>query len=103
MSSQSKVMVMLLVSSILSVAVIGFIGYESGRNALRNAVSQRLIELRDSQTRAVAALFADLANSQVIYSRDPTAVEALQAFTAGFDQLANATINPAQQQAIVNY
>ncbi len=103
MSIQSKVMVMLLLSSIVSVAVIGAIGFESGRGALRNAVSQRLIELRDSQTRAIDALFQDLTNSLIVYSRDPSTVDAVQAFTAGFDQLANATIDPAQEQAIKNY
>jgi class 3 adenylate cyclase len=103
LSIQSKVMVMLLLSSIVSVAVIGAIGFVSGRSALHNAASQRLTELRDSQTRAVAALFADLANSLIVYSRDPTTVDAMRAFTAGFDQLSNATISPEQEQALKNY
>ncbi|HZU49838.1 MAG TPA: adenylate/guanylate cyclase domain-containing protein [Mycobacterium sp.] len=103
LSIQSKVMVMLLLSSIVSVAVSGMIGFESGRGALRNAASQRLTELRDSQTRAVAALFANLTNSLIVFSRDPTTVQAVQDFTGAFDQLANATITPAEQQALRNY
>ncbi|WP_139797671.1 adenylate/guanylate cyclase domain-containing protein [Mycobacterium noviomagense] len=103
LSIQSKVMVMLLLSSIVSVAVIGAIGFVSGRGALRTAASQRLTELRDSQTRAVAALFADLANSLIVYSRDPTTADAVRQFTVGFDQLANATITPEQEQALKNY
>jgi class 3 adenylate cyclase len=102
-SIQSKLIVMLAVSSILSAAVVGFIGYESGRSSLRAAIFDRLTELRESQLRAVQAQFSDLKNSLVIYSRGSTAVDAVGAFTAGFDQLANATIDPAQQQAIVNY
>src|SRR6185312_14556121 len=47
--------------------------------------------------------FKDLKNSLVIYSHGAVAVPALQAFVAGFDQLANATIDPAQQQSIVNF
>jgi hypothetical protein len=50
---------MLLLSSIVSVGVIAVIEYDSGRRALHTAVSQRLTELRESHTRAVAALFAD--------------------------------------------
>jgi class 3 adenylate cyclase len=97
-------MLMLLVCSIMSVAVIGVIGYEAGRRAIRTAVTERLIELRESQKRAVETLFRDLTNSLIVYSgRGSAAVEAVRAFTAGFDQLANATINPAQQQAIVSY
>jgi class 3 adenylate cyclase len=97
-------MLMLLVCSILSVAVIGVIGFETSRRAMQVTVSDRLTELRESQKRAVETLFRDLTNSLIVYSgRGSTAVEAVHAFTAGFDQLANATINPAQQQDIVSY
>lgn len=102
-SIQSKLMLMLVVCSVISVAVIGIIGRESGRKALLTAATERLIELRESQTRAVQALFTDLTNSLIVYSRGDTAVAALAAFTAGFDQLANASITPAQQQAITSY
>ena len=96
-------MVMLLICSILSVAVISVIVFHAGRNAMRTAAIDRLVELRESQKRAVDALFADLANSLIVYSRGDTAVAAMAAFTAGFDQLANATINPEQQRAIISY
>jgi class 3 adenylate cyclase len=103
MSVQSKILLMLLVCSIMSVAVVGAIGYQAGRNSLRSLASARLIELRQSQKRAVETLFSDLTNSLVVYSQGSSALEALRAFIAGFDQLGNATISPAQQQAIVNY
>lgn len=103
-SVQSKLMMMLLVCSIVSVAVIGVIGFEAGRKAMRKSVTDQLTELRESQKRAIETLFRDLTNTLIVYSRrGSTAVEAVQAFTAGFEQLANATINPAQQQAIVGY
>jgi class 3 adenylate cyclase len=102
-SIQSKIMVMLLVSSLASLAVIGVVEYISGRNSLLPAAAERMTQLREAQKRAMEMLFADLTNSLVVYSRGSTAVEALQAFTAGFDKLANATIDPGQQQAMVNY
>ena len=39
----------------------------------------------------------------MIYSRGSTASQAIEAFTAGFDQLGAATIDPAQQQSLVDY
>ena len=63
----------------------------------------RLTEIRQSQSRQLQAEFNDLKNSLVIYSRGSTSTEAIQAFIAGFDQLGNATIDPAQQQSIVDY
>ncbi len=100
---QSKIMVAMLLSGILGVGVIGLIGAISGRNALRQVESERLTELRETQKRQVEALFREVTNSLIVYSSGFSINEATAALTAGFNQLANSTINPAQQQALVNY
>ena len=102
-SIQSKLLLMLLVTSILSAAVVGLIGYQSGESSLRASVFDRLTEIRQSQTRQLQSQISDLQDSLVIYSRGSTATEAIEAYTAGFDQLNDATITPAQQQAIKKY
>src|SRR4029079_12901960 len=93
-SIQSKLLAMLLVTSVLCAAVVGFVGYQSGRSSLRASVFDRLTEIRGSQTRQLEAQFSDLKNSLVIYTRGATTTEAVRAFTAGFDQLNDSTINP---------
>ena len=100
---QSKILVALLLSSILGVGVIGAIGAISGRSALRDVESERLIELRESQRRAVQALFREVTNSLIVYSGGFSVTEATTALTAGFNQLSNAQITPAQQQQLVTY
>ena len=100
---QSKIMVAMLLSSILSLSVIGFVGALTGRTAMRQVESERLIELCQSQKRQVEALFREVTNSLIVYSGGFSIVEATTALTGGFAQLANATITPAQQQAIFNY
>ena len=50
-SIQSKLLMMLLVTSVLSAAVVGAIGYQSGRSSLRESVFDRLTEIRQSQSR----------------------------------------------------
>ena len=102
-SIKSKLIVMLLVSSIVSAAVVGLIGYESGRTSLRASVFDRLTQVRDSQSRQMQDKINDLRNSLIIYTRGSTTIDALGAFTAGFDQLATATINPAQQQQVSDH
>ncbi|ORW62935.1 adenylate/guanylate cyclase domain-containing protein [Mycobacterium parmense] len=103
MGIQSKLLVLLLVCSILSIAMIGLIGALSGRSALRQVESERLIELRESQRRQVQALFKEVTGSLIVYSGGFSIVEAVNAFSAGMNQLANATITPAQQQALVDH
>lgn len=94
---------MLLVTSVLCAGVVGFIGYQSGRSSLRASVFDRLTEIRASQARQLEGQFSDLKNSLVIYTRGATTTEAVRAFTGGFDQLNDSTINPAQWQSIVDY
>ncbi|WP_369803312.1 adenylate/guanylate cyclase domain-containing protein [Mycobacterium sp. E2699] len=93
----------MLLSGILGVSVIGLIGAISGRNALRQVESERLIELRESQKRQVQALFREVTNSLIVYSGGFSINEATTSLTTGFDQLANSTISPAQQQSLVDY
>jgi class 3 adenylate cyclase len=100
---QSKIMVAMLLSSILGLSVIGSVGALTGRAAMRQVESERLIELCQSQKRQVEALFREVTNSLIVYSGGFSIVEATTALTGGFAQLANATITPAQQQAIFNY
>lgn len=102
-SIQSKLLVMLLLTSVLSAAVVGAIGYQSGRNSLRASVFDRLTEIRQSQSRQLLAEITDLKNSLVVYSRGSTASQAIEAFTTAFDQLGATAIDPAQQRSIVDY
>jgi class 3 adenylate cyclase len=102
-SIQSKLLVMLLVTSILSAAVVGAIGYQSGRSSLRASVFDRLTEIRGSQSRQLEAKFSDLEDSMLIYTRGSTATDAIEAFAPAFDQLNDATISPGQWQSIVDY
>nr|WP_246224558.1 adenylate/guanylate cyclase domain-containing protein [Mycolicibacterium anyangense] len=94
---------MLVLCTILVAAVVGGIAYHAGRNALREAVFNRLTEVRQSQTRSLQTEVSDLKNSLIIYTHGSVTRQALEDFTAGFDQLANAQINGAQWQSIVDY
>lgn len=99
----SKLLVMLLLTSVLSAAVVGYIGYQSGRSSLRAAVFDALTEIRASQGRQLEGEFGDLKNSLITYTRGATTVEAMQAFAPAFDQLADAPVSPQQRQGLAGY
>ncbi len=94
---------MLLIASLASLSVIGTVEYVAARNALLPAASERMTQLREAQKRAIETLFSDLSDSLVVYSRGSTALDAVHAFTAGFDQLADAPVDPGQQRALVDF
>ena len=54
-SIQSKLITMLLAASIVSAAIVGFIGYQTGQASLRNAAFDRLTQVRETQSRQFAA------------------------------------------------
>ncbi|MDP9165698.1 MAG: adenylate/guanylate cyclase domain-containing protein [Actinomycetota bacterium] len=102
-SIQSKLVVMMVVCTIVAATVVGIIGFQAGRNSLRDSVFSRLTEVRESQSRALQGQLTDLKNSMIVYTRGATTANALAAFTAGFAQLQNQPIDPAQSQSITDY
>ncbi|MGV0739507.1 adenylate/guanylate cyclase domain-containing protein [Mycobacterium syngnathidarum] len=94
---------MLLLTSVLSAAVVGFIGYQSGRESLRESVFERLTEIRGSQARQLQVTVRNLTNSLVIYTRGATAGDAMRAFSAGFAELTDAQVSPQEQQSVSSY
>ena len=102
-SIQSKLVVMLVLCAIVSAAVVGIIGFQTGRGSLRDSVFNRLTEVRQSQSRALAEQLSDLKDSMIIYAHGDTTRSALADFTAGFDALESKPINPAQSQSITDY
>ncbi len=102
-SIQSKLMLMLLTMSVLATAIAGGIGFESGRNSLRAAVFEQLTGIRQAQARILEKGLLDLTGSLLIFSRGETVSGAMNAFSAGFDQLADATVTPEQDRALADF
>lgn len=100
---QSKLLVMLLATSILSSLVVGYVGYTSGKNALQDSEFDRLTQVRESRAREITSFFNQLTDSLVIYTRGSTAIDAVTELTAGFDELQNGSITPAQDTALQQY
>lgn len=100
---QSKLLAMLLGVSILSALVAGVIGYRSGTESLREAVFDRLTAARESRAREVTQVLTNMTNTQVIYTQGATAIEAAEAFTAGFAELQQAGVTPEQDAAVRAY
>lgn len=103
LSIQTKLMFILLITSVASVAVVGFVEFQYGAQELQRAATSKLVQAREAQRRAVTGLFAEMTNSLVVFSGGVTAATALKSFTAGFDELATAAITPEQQGAIEAY
>lgn len=97
---QSKLLLMLLAVSVLSAAVVGFIGYRSGTDSLRQSAFDRLTEVRESRTSAITDLFTRIRGESVVLTRGTTAVEAITEFDAAFGELNARPVDPADRSAV---
>ncbi len=103
LSIKTKLMIVLLLTSIVSVAVVGFVEFQFGAQELQRAGINKLVVAREAQRRAVSSLFEEMTNSLVVFSGGVTATSALKAYSAGFNELATAAVTPEQQRSIVGY
>jgi class 3 adenylate cyclase len=102
-SIQSKLIVMLVLCTFLAATVVGAIAFQSGRDFMRISATNRLVEIRELQKRALETEVIDLKAALLTSTRGDSIETALRAFTAGFDQLANAPISPEQSKALADY
>lgn len=102
-SIQSKLILMLVICTVLAATIVGGIAYQTGRNSLRTGAINRLVEIRESQKRALDAQISDVRSALITYTHGSMTENALREFTSGFDQLANAPITPAMTKAIAEY
>ncbi len=100
---QSKLLIMLLTVSVISVLIAGILGYISGTNSLRNAEYQRLIQLRESRDREITAFYNDLSNAAAVLTHSNATVTAMKDFTGAFAELQKTPLPPGAKEAVENY
>lgn len=101
-SIQSKLLVMLLVSSILSAAVVGFFAYRTGTQSLRDEAFERLTEIRQERTRTLSD-YIDRLRADAIVNSKGISIDAMKAFDAGYQELRSAKVTPAQKAKVADY
>ncbi|MBK8049154.1 MAG: HAMP domain-containing protein [Anaerolineales bacterium] len=102
LSVQSKILIVMMAVSIVSVLLIGYLGYRSGRAAIEANSFLRLDGLRQLRTDQLQTFFAD-ARSKVNLMSVLSADE-LREFRTAYQELARtATVTPEQEEAIQNF
>ena len=74
---QSKLLIMLLTVSVISVLIAGIIGYLSGTSSLRDAEYRRLTQLRDSRDREITAFYNGVTNAATVLTHSSATVTAM--------------------------
>jgi class 3 adenylate cyclase len=100
---QSKLLIMLLAVSIGSTLVVGYVGYVSGRDSLRDAAFDQLTSVREAKTLAIQSLFTNIESGLVLDSSGATGNQAASEFSAAFAELNAQPVNPEQKATVDSY
>ncbi|MGY0536431.1 adenylate/guanylate cyclase domain-containing protein [Nocardioides sp. YJ-D4] len=93
---------MLVLTSVLSSIVVGYFGYRSGTQALADAARSRLQDVLDERASRVAAMINNVSGAVVLDSQG-VGPESMADFSAGYNQLAQGKVNPADTAALTTY
>ena len=100
---QSKLLVMLLTVSVVSVLIAGAIGYISGTTSLRSAEYQRLTQLRESRAREITSFYEGIGDAATVLTHSSATIGAMKDFTGAFAQLQKTPLPPGAAAAVDGY
>jgi class 3 adenylate cyclase len=94
-SIQSKLQALLLLVSLGSVLMVGWISWYQGRAALRARVAEQLTGIRAARADQLEQFFDSLYDQIGIVANDRETIEAMSAFNQGFGQLERSVVSAA--------
>ena len=100
---QSRFILLMLLVSLGSILAIGWIGYQSARSAITNAVQNHLQSVRYSKTSGLKALLESLRDQVISLSDGKLAAEAMTTFRQSYRGLAEDTLTADQEEALRSY
>jgi methyl-accepting chemotaxis protein len=84
MTVKSKIILSLIVSCLVSIMVIGFLGYSIGKDALKESTFQKLTALRSAKTMQVEDYFSQIRKQMKTFSENRMVVDAMKNFKPAF-------------------
>lgn len=103
LSIKSKLIVMLLTVSSLSILVMAYLGYQSGQANLTHRAFSQLTSLRASKAYQIETYIETIRNHVQTLSEDPSVVAAMQEFTQAYGELSTASVPPDARQKLTRY
>ena len=82
-----KLTVGFFVIAFLCILIIGLVAYFKGKSSLREESFNRLTAVREMKAAQIEDYFSDISNQIITFSEDHTIVDAMEAFTLGFDSI----------------
>lgn len=103
-SMATRLAATIVVVSLVSLGAAAVVGVLTGRDLGRELGDDRLVALRESGARDIAALTTSLRRNAELLSSSPQAAAAIAAFDEGFDELQeSAEVTPEQRDEVIEH
>ena len=100
LSIRSKLVILLLATSILSILIIAWQGYTSARTALTEATHNQLNTLRSAKTQQVESYFTGISNQVQGFADNRVVIDAVNEFRTAFHLAARESVSDEQVEAV---
>jgi class 3 adenylate cyclase len=102
-SIKSKMQLMVLMVSLSSILVVGYLGWSWARSAIKTTIFNQLTSVRSSKAYQIESYFNNLHHHVETLCEDPTVVAAMVEFNKAFAELNSRSIPQAWEGEIANY
>ena len=103
LSIKSKLILMLLTVSGLSILVTAYLGYRSGQSNLTERVFSQLTSLRASKAYQIESYFKTTQNHIQVLSENPAVISAMQELTSAYTELEGKAPPPGYEKTLDSY
>jgi len=103
LSIKSKLILMLLTVSGLSILVTAYLGYRSGQSNLTERVFSQLTSLRTSKAYQIESYFKTTQNHIQVLSENPAVISAMQELSSAYSQLEGKALPPGYETTLADY
>ncbi|MDQ4076943.1 MAG: HAMP domain-containing protein [Chloroflexota bacterium] len=103
LSIKSRLILMLLAVSLLSIVVIGYLGWSNGRRALNQAIFNQLTSVRASKAYQIETYFDRIFNHTTSLAEDRMVVEAMKEFGRAYRDVSTWPLVPEWETEVNEY
>ena len=103
LSIRSKLVILLLLTSIACILVVAFQGYHSANNALREAIINELTTLREAKAQQVKMALSNSRDQFLAFAENRTIINALSEFRTAFQLAARESVSEESSDKLANY
>ena len=100
LSIKSRLIIMLLLVTLISSLVIGYLGWRNGRDALGRAIFNQLTGIRSAQQSEIEAYFQTVTSHTRTLAEDRMIVNAMKQFSEGYEVGVHRTLTPEENNAV---